>query len=285
MRVHAADAHSVLKRAAALPADVVGWSGGGLVALTLAIGHPAACRSLLLVEPSVHGPRAATLSAVTMTLRARLAQLRGGQRAATDLPTGGRSPIAGSVATSGMQCPTSGERRCSRMPTQSPPSRMRRSACVTHREGTWRTWTCRSASWSAILPAYFHRIARHLERLIASAAVHSVPDAAHAVHLDAPEQVAALVDYRNRRGKRAPRDALPALLPVVRSGSAPAGCSDASDQSNSDSAPANGENARLHPCEREQRWCICAAIGRARAEHRALSTVTGGASMSSHKGR
>jgi pimeloyl-ACP methyl ester carboxylesterase len=29
---------------------------------------------------------------------------------------------------------------------------------------------------------YFHRIARHLERLIPSAAVHSVPDASHAIH-------------------------------------------------------------------------------------------------------
>lgn len=51
------------------------------------------------------------------------------------------------------------------------------------------------------------------------------------------------------------------------------------------SAPADRENARFHPCEREQCWCTRAVVGRARPEQRALSTVTGGAAVSSHKGR
>jgi pimeloyl-ACP methyl ester carboxylesterase len=85
MRVNADDANSVLGRAGGLPADVVGWSAGGLVALTLAVEHPEACRSLLLIEPSVHGLRAITLSAMGMTLRAQAVKLRRGQRAATDL--------------------------------------------------------------------------------------------------------------------------------------------------------------------------------------------------------
>jgi hypothetical protein len=38
-----------------LPADVVGWSGGGLAALALAVEHRAAVGSLPLLEPSVHG--------------------------------------------------------------------------------------------------------------------------------------------------------------------------------------------------------------------------------------
>jgi pimeloyl-ACP methyl ester carboxylesterase len=36
MRVHAEDARSILERAGALPADVVGWSAGGLVAVGFA---------------------------------------------------------------------------------------------------------------------------------------------------------------------------------------------------------------------------------------------------------
>jgi pimeloyl-ACP methyl ester carboxylesterase len=81
----AEDARSILERAGSLPADIVGWSAGGLVALALAVEHPDACRSLLLIEPSVHGLRAVTPSALWMTVRARIAKLRGGQRAATEL--------------------------------------------------------------------------------------------------------------------------------------------------------------------------------------------------------
>jgi pimeloyl-ACP methyl ester carboxylesterase len=85
MRVHAEDARTILERACAAPADIVGWSAGGLVALALAVERPASCRSLLLIEPSVHGLRAITPSAIAMTLRAWLAKLLGGQRAVTDV--------------------------------------------------------------------------------------------------------------------------------------------------------------------------------------------------------
>jgi pimeloyl-ACP methyl ester carboxylesterase len=37
---HAEDAVSILRRANAIPADVIGWSGGGLVALALASNTP-----------------------------------------------------------------------------------------------------------------------------------------------------------------------------------------------------------------------------------------------------
>jgi pimeloyl-ACP methyl ester carboxylesterase len=77
MKVNAADAESILRRARAAPAEIVGWSAGGLVALALAVEHPETCRSLLLIEPSVHGMRALTPSAVWMSLRSQLAKLRG----------------------------------------------------------------------------------------------------------------------------------------------------------------------------------------------------------------
>lgn len=54
-RVHADDAAALLEHLDAVPAHDLGWSAGGLVALSLAIGHPHAVRSLTLVEPSLHG--------------------------------------------------------------------------------------------------------------------------------------------------------------------------------------------------------------------------------------
>jgi 3-oxoadipate enol-lactonase len=194
MRVHAADARSVLERAGALPADVVGWSGGGLVALALAIEHPAACRSLLLVEPSVHGLRAVTLSAVGMTLRARVAKLRGGKRPATDLA------YRWTFAYRGL-----GRNAWDEMPDgwrEGALSHADAVAAEQDKEVSLRYPPRRDLA-KLDLPVeivvgdsgqpYFHRIARHLERLIPSAAVHSIPDASHAVHLDAPDAVAALI--------------------------------------------------------------------------------------------
>jgi pimeloyl-ACP methyl ester carboxylesterase len=85
MRAHAADARSVLERAGTLPADVVGWSGGRPRRTD---ARDRASRRLSLPAPGRAlgaRPGAVTLSAVGMTLRARFAKLRGGQRAATDL--------------------------------------------------------------------------------------------------------------------------------------------------------------------------------------------------------
>ena len=88
MRVNADDAAALLEHLDAVPAHVLGWSAGGLVATCLAIGHPHTVRSLTLVEPSLHGLRNVTPSAVTATVRARVVNLRRGQRAATDLMYG-----------------------------------------------------------------------------------------------------------------------------------------------------------------------------------------------------
>jgi len=53
----------------------------------------------------------------------------------------------------------------------------------------------------------------------------------------------------------------------------------------SDGAPADGENARVSsPASGNQRWCSRSVFGREWPEHRALGTVTGAASISSHKG-
>ena len=41
---------------------------------------------------------------------------------------------------------------------------------------------------------YFHRVARHVERLIARASLHSVRGGSHAVHIDSPSEVAARIE-------------------------------------------------------------------------------------------
>src|SRR5688572_10182027 len=54
---HADDAADLLRRLDAAPATVVGWSAGGIVALALALRHPAVVERLVLYEPPLHSKR------------------------------------------------------------------------------------------------------------------------------------------------------------------------------------------------------------------------------------
>jgi pimeloyl-ACP methyl ester carboxylesterase len=54
MRQHVADAAVLLARLGAEPATVLGWSGGGLVALALTVEYPDLVERLVLMEPSLH---------------------------------------------------------------------------------------------------------------------------------------------------------------------------------------------------------------------------------------
>jgi pimeloyl-ACP methyl ester carboxylesterase len=51
---HAADAATLLRALGAAPASVLGWSSGGIVALTLAVEHPEVVSRLVLYEPDLH---------------------------------------------------------------------------------------------------------------------------------------------------------------------------------------------------------------------------------------
>jgi pimeloyl-ACP methyl ester carboxylesterase len=194
MRVHAEDARSILDRAGAIPADVVGWSGGGLAALALAVEHPDAVRSLLLIEPSVHGMRAITASAIWMTIRAQIAKLRGGQRAATDLA------YRWTFTYRGLQRSAWDE-----MPAEWRDGVLDHADAVAAEQSDETTLRYPTSDQlrSLDLPVtiavgergqpYFQRIARHLGRLLPRADVRSIPDASHAVHRDSPDEIAALV--------------------------------------------------------------------------------------------
>jgi pimeloyl-ACP methyl ester carboxylesterase len=194
VRVHAEDARSILDRAGAMPADVVGWSGGGLAALALAVEHPEAVRSLLLIEPSVHGTRAITASAIWMTIRAQLAKLRGGQRAATDLAYRWTFTYRGLRRNAWEE-----------MPAEWRDGVLDHTDAVAAEQSHEVSTRYPSADQlrGLDLPVtiavgergqpYFQRIARRLARLLPRVEVRSVPEASHAVHLDSPDEVAALV--------------------------------------------------------------------------------------------
>lgn len=61
-REHAHDAAELLRELKAEPAMVLGWSAGGLVALHLALDHPASVRHLILYEPPLHAKRYMSLA-------------------------------------------------------------------------------------------------------------------------------------------------------------------------------------------------------------------------------
>jgi 3-oxoadipate enol-lactonase len=60
------DAYAVLKERGALPATVVGTSMGGYIALTLALRHPEAVKSLILVATTSGGPGAQGVPGTTL---------------------------------------------------------------------------------------------------------------------------------------------------------------------------------------------------------------------------
>jgi pimeloyl-ACP methyl ester carboxylesterase len=194
MRVNADDANSILALANALPADVVGWSAGGLVALALATEHPDACRSLVLIEPSVHGLVAISATAVAMTLRSRIAKLRSGQRAATD------ASYRWTFAYRGLH-----RSAWDAMPTDWQEEVLAHADAVAAEQSHELTLRYPSNPQLRALDlpvtlvigersqSYFHRIGRHLERLLPRVESHLVPGASHAVHFDSPADVAALV--------------------------------------------------------------------------------------------
>lgn len=69
LAVHARDAAELLNALDASPATVVGWSGGGVIALDLAASFPDCVAALVLAEPAVHLTTHPTRSALAMAVR------------------------------------------------------------------------------------------------------------------------------------------------------------------------------------------------------------------------
>jgi pimeloyl-ACP methyl ester carboxylesterase len=178
IRAHAADAGSILLRADAIPADVIGWSGGGLVALALAVEHTIACQSLLLIEPSVHGLRAVTASALAMTLRAQAMRLLRGQRAATDLTYRWTFTRHGHQPSGWDEMPDHWREH---VLTYAPAVAAEQNQATTLRYPPRRALTNLDQPTTIVIgqdsPSYFHRIADHLNQLLPHSQLHRIPNA------------------------------------------------------------------------------------------------------------
>jgi pimeloyl-ACP methyl ester carboxylesterase len=81
-RRHTADAAALLRRLGAIPATVVGWSWGCIVALDLAAGHPELVSSLVLIEPAVHLKKHPTATLVKTMLKVQILRRIKGEQAA-----------------------------------------------------------------------------------------------------------------------------------------------------------------------------------------------------------
>jgi len=80
---HGEDAASILVKLNASPATVVGWSGGGIAALDLAINHPDLIRSLVLVEPPLHAKSHMTMQMARAFIKAQMLRRLASPHAAT----------------------------------------------------------------------------------------------------------------------------------------------------------------------------------------------------------
>lgn len=81
---HAEDAAVLLRELSAVPAVVVGWSGGGIVALDLAVNHSDVVSGLVLAETALRGKRKITPSLAMAFVRARIQRGLGRDRQATE---------------------------------------------------------------------------------------------------------------------------------------------------------------------------------------------------------
>jgi pimeloyl-ACP methyl ester carboxylesterase len=79
---HAADAAGLLRALDAAPATVVGWSGGGIVALELAETEPDLVAALVLVEPPLHAKRHMTARMAWTMMTAQILWRTVGEEAA-----------------------------------------------------------------------------------------------------------------------------------------------------------------------------------------------------------
>jgi pimeloyl-ACP methyl ester carboxylesterase len=79
---HVLDAAALLEHLGAAPAVIVGWSGGGVLAIHLAASRPDLVRSLVLIEPALHLALGPSVGMLRMSARMFGARIRGDKRAA-----------------------------------------------------------------------------------------------------------------------------------------------------------------------------------------------------------
>jgi pimeloyl-ACP methyl ester carboxylesterase len=188
MRDHVADAAALLHELEAVPATVVGWSGGGVVAAGLAAEHPELVGTLVLEEAGIHLLLSPTRALLSSAMRIEFAR-----RVRHDERRAAREVFDFALAYRG------GGTQFERFPVEWQES-MLSSAPAVIREAShlMRPFPSRAALASIRCPvtllqgshsqSIFHKINRQLGRLLPQAELIEIEGTAHAVHFDRPEQ-------------------------------------------------------------------------------------------------
>ena len=185
---HVRDAAALLDALDAAPATVVGWSGGGAVALGLAVSSPESVAELVLAEPAVHMLTHPTRAVLAMQTRAsirRYVRRDAGAAAQTMYRWASGSTAGGNTFDTLPQAwqdqmtrngPTTLREMDQLLPPYPSKSAIRSIACpVTIIEGELSD------------PAF--KVAdAFVERLLPNARLVRLSDAAHFLHIDQPDQ-------------------------------------------------------------------------------------------------
>jgi pimeloyl-ACP methyl ester carboxylesterase len=197
-RRHGNDAASLLRALDAAPATVVGWSGGGITALDLAVHDPGVVSALVLAEPPLHAKRHLSARMAATMIRAQLLRRTRGERAAAEHFYRWASRY------------TTGGCAYDRFPATLQAA-MRDTASATLAEldaGTGEHLTAAaigSISCPVTCPVgdlsdpVFAAATRRLTRMLPQATVVPITGAGHALHFDQPEQFAASVRSAGER--------------------------------------------------------------------------------------
>ena len=192
-RQQADDAAVLLGALDAEPAVVVGWSGGGTVALDLAARYPGSVSSLVLAEPGLHLLRNVSFGSLAMTakveaLRRVRRDERGAARAmerwALRYTTGGTAwdKFPPDWQESMQACAPAVMREIDQLARLYPTTEQVKSIShpVTCVEGT-------------VSDPAFHKADRQLLKLLPATKLVEVEGASHAIHFDRPDEFAAAV--------------------------------------------------------------------------------------------
>ncbi len=184
---HVLDAAALLEHTDAAPAVVVGWSGGGVLALDLAASRPDLVRSLVLIEPAFHLALGPSVGMLRMFARVLGARVRRDKRAAAtaiyrwanSYTTGGNAfdRLPAEEQDGMLAHAPSTVREMDQLSRPVPASRVVRDiACpVTCVQGT-------------LSEPVFPRSIKKVERLLPRTRVAHIDGGAHMLHRDRPEE-------------------------------------------------------------------------------------------------
>ncbi len=190
---HARDAAALLNALGASPATVVGWSGGGVIALDLAASFSDCVTALILAEPAVHLTTHPTRSAVAMSVRSGLHRYvrRNPAAAALSMYRWASTYTTGGNAYDGLP-----EAWREQMLAHAP-------ATLREMDQMIRPYPTRAAISSIACPVTviegdlsdpaFARAVRFVMGLLPQAQLVSLPDAEHMLHIDQPDRWVEIV--------------------------------------------------------------------------------------------